>query len=107
MYVRVAEGREHRRDERRTMMKLIALLAAASAVAAAVFFWRKQGQPSMDSMWSSAEEAVSSWGETAANEAGKAADTFMAAADDATTNATDTAGEVEDAIAKAKESGGS
>jgi hypothetical protein len=78
------------------MVKLIALLAAAGAFAAAVFFWRKQGEPSVDSMWSSAEDALSSWGETAANEAGSGADA-----------ATKAAAEVNDTIAHTKEPGGS
>jgi hypothetical protein len=82
------------------MAKLIALLAAAGVVAAAVFFWRKQGEPSVDSMWSSAEEALSSWGETSTKEAGNGAD---AAADSATKAAT----EVNDTIAHTKEPGGS
>jgi hypothetical protein len=87
--------------ERRIVTKLIALLVAAGAVAAAVFFWRKQGKPSVDSVWSSAEEALSSWGETAANEAGKVADDVAADADDATRAATKAAGQAKEATAEA------
>ena len=83
------------------MGKLIALLAAAGAIAAVVFFWQRRGQPSLDSMWSSADEALSSWGTTAADEAGKAADNVAAAADNATSAATEVPDEVKNTITKA------
>jgi hypothetical protein len=80
------------------MAKLIGLVALAGAVAAGVFFWRRQGQPSLDSMWSSTEDSLTSWGQSAADEAGKAADKVAAAADGATSAATDLADEVKDVL---------
>jgi len=84
------------------MGKLIALLAAAGAIAAVAFFWQRKGQPSLDSMWSSADEALSSWGTTVADEAGKAADNIAAAADNAKSAAGDVAGQVKNATTEAQ-----
>jgi hypothetical protein len=71
------------------MKKLIALivgLLAAVGAATVVLFWRKN-HGSSTSAWSSAKEAATSWGETAADEAGKAADEVVSAADGATREA--------------------
>jgi hypothetical protein len=68
------------------MTKLIALLALAGAVAAAVFFWRKN-DGSWESMWSSTKDTTSSWSQTAAQEAGRAADGIAARANSVTSAA--------------------
>jgi hypothetical protein len=68
------------------MRKLIALVIgvlAAVGAATIVFFWRKN-HGSSTSAWSSAREAATSWGKTAADEADKAADEVASAADGAT-----------------------
>jgi hypothetical protein len=68
------------------MRKLIALaigVLAAVGAATIVFFWRKN-DGSSTSPWSSAKEALTSWGKTASDEAGRAADEVASAADGAT-----------------------
>ena len=65
------------------MTKLIALLALAGAAAAGLFFWRKN-RDSVDSAWSSAKDAPSSWSKTAAHEASTTADRVSAAAESVT-----------------------
>ena len=72
-------------------MKLLAILAAIGATAAAVFFWRRNKQ-SVESVWTTAEDAVSSWSKTAADTAGEATDKITkeaAKAKSAAANATD------------------
>jgi hypothetical protein len=68
------------------MRKLIALIVGMLAVIGAavtiIFFWRKK-QGSWDATWSSATDTATSWGQTASDQAGKAADKITALADDA------------------------
>ena len=90
------------------MSKLIALLAAvlAGALAAVLFFWRRS-EESWSSMWSSAKDSGSSWSETATHEFGQAADRVAAAADHATTAASDLAGELKGNASQAAHEAGS
>jgi hypothetical protein len=98
------------------MSKLIALLAVAGAVAAGLYFWRRNEQ-SWESRWA-AKDSTSSWGTSAWNEAGAAADRVGGATDSAAkaasdladelkrgaSQATDKAGEAADSVAAAADS---
>jgi hypothetical protein len=76
---------------------LVGLLAAVGAVVTILFFWRKK-QGSWSSMCSSAKDTTSSWGTTAADEAGKAADKVTAGSDDASKAASNLADELKGAV---------
>jgi hypothetical protein len=69
---------------------LVGLLAAVGAVVTVLFFWRKK-QGSWRATWSSAKDTTTSWGTTAADEAGKAADKITAMADGAANTASNVA----------------
>ena len=75
------------------MTKLIALLALAGAVATAVFFWRRN-EGSWESMWTSAKEKPSSWGQTVAHETRQAADTVSTVVDNGASAISDLAHEI-------------
>jgi hypothetical protein len=79
------------------MKGLTALLVAIAAVAVGVFFWRRNKQ-SAESVWTTAEDAVSSWSKTAADTAGEATDMVTEAADKGTSAAETTADQVESAV---------
>jgi hypothetical protein len=64
------------------MTKLIALLAVAGAIGAAIFFWRRNPD-SWRAGWSSAKDSTSSWGTTATDAAGRAADRVSGTAEGA------------------------
>jgi hypothetical protein len=76
---------------------LVGLLAAVGAVVTILFFWRKK-QGSWSAMCSSAKDTTTSWGKTAANEAGKAADKITAGSDDTTKAASNLADELKGAV---------
>jgi hypothetical protein len=61
---------------------IVGMLAAIGAAVTVVFFLRKK-QGSGDAPWSSAEDTATSWGETAGDQTGKAADKITGMADDA------------------------
>jgi hypothetical protein len=87
------------------MTKLIALLAVAGAVAAGLYFWRRNEQ-SWESRWSSAKDSTSSWGTSAWNEAGAAADRVGGATDTATKAASDLADELKRGTSQATDKAG-
>ena len=72
---------------------IVGLLAAVGAAVTIVFFWRKK-QGSWDATWSSAKDTATSWGDTAADQAGKAADKITTLADDAGEAASNAADQV-------------
>ena len=86
------------------MSKLFALVLAG-ALAAVLLFWRKS-EGSWSAMWGSAKDSSSEWSETAAHEAGKAADRVAAAADQATTAASDLADQVQESASQAAHEAG-
>jgi hypothetical protein len=72
------------------MKKLVALLVgllAAIGAAATILFFKQRNQGSWSSVWGCAKDTTTSWGETAAREAGKAADGAASAGDGATQEA--------------------
>jgi hypothetical protein len=77
---------------------LVGLLAAIGAVVTVVFFWRKK-QGSWISMCRHAKDTTTSWGKTAADEAGKAADKITAMADGAATTASNVSDQAKGAVA--------
>jgi hypothetical protein len=83
------------------MKKLIALLIGVLAVVGAVvtglFFWRKR-QGSWGATLSSAKDTATSWGKSAADEAGKAADKITAIADGAADTASNVADQTKGAL---------
>jgi hypothetical protein len=73
------------------LFRLLFALFAAVGAFATVFFLGRKNQWSCGSMWKSARKSTSSWGETAANEAGEAASTVSSAASDAADTVSDVA----------------
>jgi hypothetical protein len=61
---------------------IVGLLAAIGATVTILFFWRKK-QGSWDATWRSAKDTATSFGKTAADQAGHAADKAAALADGA------------------------
>ena len=76
---------------------LVGLLATVGAVVTILFFWRKK-QGSWSAMCSSAKDTTTSWGTTAADEAGKAADKMTAMADGAADTASNVADQTNGAL---------
>ena len=76
---------------------LVGLLATVGAVVTILFFWRKK-HGSWDATWSSARDTTTSWGKTAADGAGKAADKVTAMADGAANKASNAADQAQGAV---------
>ena len=80
------------------MAKLIGLFAVvAVAIGAGIAFWRAKSK-SWRSMWDEAQDSASELDETAAREAGNAADRFTGAFDDADKRTSDVTSGITDAV---------
>jgi hypothetical protein len=84
---------------KRLLALLVTLLAAIGA-ATVVFFWRKNHRQSWDSSLSSAKDTASSWGKTAADQAGTAADEIQGAVEGASDSALHAVDEVKSQLGR-------